>query len=475
MARAKERSKAPPTEQAGPWPRLRGALARPVDAASLAAFRAAFGLLVLWQALDFLWSGKLESRYVLPPFHFSYPGFGWLEPLPEGGMRALLWLMAAAGVGIALGWRYRLSAAAFTAIYAYLFLLDEALYDNHDYLLTLIGLLMTVVPAHATFSLDARKRRGPASETIPAWALWLLRFQIASPYFYGGIAKLDADWLLRAQPMRIWLANPGPGEWRLDAFREPWAAYAFSWAGMLLDLLVVPALLWRRTRPVGVAAVVAFHLTNSQLFEIGVFPWFMICATVLFVAPDWPRRARLLPPRKGPDPAKLPVAGAPLTGRARVGAALLAVFVALQLLVPFRHLLYPGDVDWTEEGHQFAWRMKLRDKRGELRFVAVDPRTRSALALSDVETALTRRQRIMMRHDPEMIRQFAHFLAQELRRSGRGEMEIHAVTSLSLNGLPPRPMVDPEVDLASLPPARPPAPWIVPRTEEGAAARRTGR
>jgi hypothetical protein len=369
------------------------------------------------------------------------------------------------------GHRLRLALPAerplFTLIYAYQFLIDEALYDNHDYLIVLLGLLLAVVPAHRFFSLDARRRRALASETVPRWALWLLRFQIAVPYVFGGLAKLDADWLLRAQPMRIWLANPGPGEWRVAAMREPWVAYALSWSGMLLDLLVVPALLWRPTRRFAVAAVLAFHLLNSQLFEIGVFPWLMICATVLFVEPDWPRRARLLPRRRGPAPAAEPVAVGRLSPAARLGAASLALYVALQLLVPLRGLLYPGDVDWTEEGHRFSWRMKLRDKRGELRFVAVDVASRSAVVLTGVESVLTTRQRLAMLHDPEMIRQFAHRLAQGMKEQGRGPMEIRVATSLSLNGRAPQPMIDPEVDLAAVPASLGPADWIVPLEPAG--------
>lgn len=462
------RSNAGPEAAEGGLSRLRRALLRPVDGASLAAFRVGFGLLMLWQALEFLLGGRLERYFVLPLFHFKYYGFGWLEPLPEAWLRALFWLLAAACAGIALGWRYRLCAAVFTLIHTYHFLLDEAFYNNHDYLIALVGLLMTVVPAHSTFSLDARRSSAVASETVPAWSLWLLRFQIAVPYVYGGFAKLDADWMLRAQPMKIWLAYPGSGEWRAAWMREEWAAYFFSWSGLLLDLLVVPALLWRKTRPFAVAGVIAFHLLNSQMFVIGVFPWLMIWATVLFVEPDWPRRAGLLPPRKGPRPETLPAAAGPRSPAARAAAALLAVYVALQLLLPFRHLLYPGDVDWTEEGHQFAWRMKLRDKRGQLRFVAVNPVDRTAGLLPGVQAALTGKQRRAMIHDPDMIRQFAHRLAEGLRENRGEDREIRALTAISLNGLPPQPMIDPEVDLASLPGTLGPSDWIVPLGEAGA-------
>jgi hypothetical protein len=96
--------------EAGWRVRLQRELARPVDAASLAAFRIGFGLLMLWEALQFLFAGRLELQFLDPLFHFKYPGFGWLQPLPDGGMRALFGLFALSCLGIACGWRYRLSA-----------------------------------------------------------------------------------------------------------------------------------------------------------------------------------------------------------------------------------------------------------------------------------------------------------------------------------------------------------------------------
>ncbi|MDF2697959.1 MAG: Vitamin K-dependent gamma-carboxylase, partial [Labilithrix sp.] len=44
---------------------------------------------------------------------------------------------------------------------------------------------------------------------MPAWVLWLVRFQIGLVYFYGGVGKLETDWLFRAMPLRIWLAANG--------------------------------------------------------------------------------------------------------------------------------------------------------------------------------------------------------------------------------------------------------------------------
>ena len=148
---------------------------------------------------------------------------------------------------------------------------------------------MAVVPAHRALSVDAWLRPGLRSEQAPAWALWLLRAQVGVVYFFGGIAKLNSDWL-QGQPMRLWL----PGSIRLPGLEPllaaPASALLISWGGLLLDLFVVPALLWRRTRPYAFAAATLFHLINSEMFDIGAFPWLAIRCTALFFDAGWPRR-----------------------------------------------------------------------------------------------------------------------------------------------------------------------------------------
>ena len=63
-------------------PRLRLALARPLDAASLQAFRALFGGLLLISVIRFAAKGWIAALYVDPAYHFPYWGFAWLRPWP---------------------------------------------------------------------------------------------------------------------------------------------------------------------------------------------------------------------------------------------------------------------------------------------------------------------------------------------------------------------------------------------------------
>ena len=261
----------------------------PIDVAGLVYFRIVFYAIMLWEVWRFIDHGRVERYYTGKPFYFTYWPFDFLRPLPADGMEVLFWGLGLAALFAALGLFYRVSAAAFFLMITYVFLLEKAQYLNHLYLVCLISFLMVFVPSHRHFSLDALMHPHLRSDVAPAWSLWLLRFQVGIPMFFGGIAKLNSDWL-RGEPLRIWLADrtdfPVIGRFFTD---EPVVWLMAYWA-LLLDLLVVFLLLHRRTRVFAFLAILHFHFTNSRLFDIGIFPWLMIAATVVFFDPEWPRR-----------------------------------------------------------------------------------------------------------------------------------------------------------------------------------------
>jgi vitamin K-dependent gamma-carboxylase len=323
---------------------------------------------------------------------------------------------------------------------------------------------MIFVPAHRTWSLDAVLRRPGLPSAVPTWALWLVRAQIAVVYFGGGIAKLNGDWL-RGEPLRQWLAERDDFFVLGRFFHEEWFVYLFSYGGLLLDLFIVPFLLWRRTRALAFVAVIFFHVTNSELFNIGIFPWLALGASTIFFAPDWPRRALrwLVPSRRLSEPARLPAASAPVGWRRGLVLGFVGVYLLVQVLMPLRHWLYPGKVHWTEEGHRFAWHMKLRDKEAvDFRVFAVDPATRRR---DDVipEDYLTPDQVGEMSTRPDMIRQFADHVADEYEEGGRPRPEIYVLALIQLNDHEPQLMIDPSRNLAEIP-DRPftHANWILP-------------
>ena len=156
----------------------------------------------------------------------------------------------------------------------------------------------------------------------------------------------------------------------------------------------------------------------------------------------------------------------PLRPRQWLLLGIIALWLAFQVLVPLRHLLYPGNVSWTEEGHRFAWHMKLRDKEADARFFATDPASGQSGEVDPLQY-LTDWQYDEMAARPDMIVQ----LAKEMERRaatdfGIADLAVNAQVSASLNGREAEPRIDAEVDLTEieLSPFRS-ADWIEPLTK----------
>ena len=442
---------APAERHPRPWT---SALFTPIDGASLALFRILFGALLTWDVGRYLLLGRVERYYAASGFRFSYFGFDWVSPLPAAAMNVVFVALTALAICIAVGLRYRTCAALFAVGYTYVFLIDQANYLNHQYLICLLSFLLAFMPAHAVFSFDSQ-RSSDRAPVVRRWTVWLLRTQVGIVYAYAGIAKLNPDWLA-GEPMRSWLAERGTTPVVGPLLEHELATWFFSWGGLLFDLLVVPFLLWRRTRIFAFGFAVAFHVMNWIMFSIGVFPWLMVAATTVFFDPDWPRRWA---GRAAAVPAD---ADGPGRRARRVAVTCLATWVALQLLVPLRHWLYPSDVAWSEEGHRFSWRMKLRSKNGTATFVVYDPTTGS-IRIVDPADELTSRQADEMSTRPDMILQYAQHLGRRLRAEpGNDSIQIRARVLTSLNGRPHRPLIDPDVDLSRCERGILTAPWILP-------------
>ncbi|MDA0284442.1 MAG: HTTM domain-containing protein, partial [Planctomycetota bacterium] len=341
----------------------------PVDNASLVYFRIVFGAFMIYHVRGWCISGRIDERLINPVLHFTYYGFDWIRPWPGDLMYLHFYVMAGLATTITIGLFYRVSAVLFCLAYWYAWLIDKTEYINHYYLCGLIAFLMIFLPAHRSFSLDALIRPERRSGMMPTWALWLLRVQLGIPYFFGGIAKLNYDWL-HGQPARLWMARKSGIPIIGDVVTEEWFVGLVAYGGLLFDLLIVPALLWRRTRLLGYGVSLLFHLSNSQLFSIGIFPWFMIASTLLFFDPDWPRRILRCPLLTDHAPAN----GKQLSKQQLLVVMCLGLYLSIQVLVPLRHFVIRDNIpSWSEVGHNFSWHMMLRSKRGAARFYVTDP------------------------------------------------------------------------------------------------------
>ena len=154
----------------------------------------------------------------------------------------------------------------------------------------------------------------------------------------------------------------------------------------------------------------------------------------------------------------------------------IALWLAFQVLFPLRHLLYPGSPSWNEEGHRFAWQMKLRDKKGRATFIVRDPATGDRWQVVP-EDLLMPHQARKVASRPDMILQFAHYLAQiSAERYGIPDAEVRAQVCVSLNGRKAALLIDPKRNLVRIERSLRHADWVLPLGQPfERPPRRTGR
>ena len=433
----------------------------PIDISILVYFRIIFGAIMFWQVLRYFENDWIAKYWIEPTFHFTYYGFDWIRPWPGELMYVHFIGLGILAICILVGFKYRISTTLFFLGFTYIFLLDETQYLNHFYLIIWISFLMIFVPANRAFSIDALRNPSLRTDTVSSWSLWLLRAQIGIVYFFGGIAKLNSDWL-RGEPMRMWIEYRTSFPLLGQFFREEWMVYFLSYGALLLDLLVVPFLIWKKSRWYAFGIVTIFHIMNFQLFNIGIFPWFMIFATLLFFSPNWPRRMVYFFQKVHDNKQLLHLNKNEKEQTKKIITILFLSFLVIQIAIPLRHHFYPGEVSWTEEGHNFSWHMKLRDKESSyIAFYAIDPTTGEIWEIN-TSNDLTDRQYEKMSTRPDMILLYAHHIADELRQEGYDQIEIRVAAYTLLNNREPQLLIDPSVDLAAQTRTLLPKTWILP-------------
>ncbi len=422
---------------------FRQRLFSPVDARPLEVFRVVFGVVLVLQVYSYWKSDFIAQGILAPVMHFHFDLFPFVGPLPAGGLKAVLALTFVAPVLMALNRFFRTATAVYLVCFGYLFLLEESYYNNHFYFILLL----------CGFFLFYRPREAGGRKVIPCWLLLLFRFQVFVVYFYGGIAKLNADWLLYQQPVRELLAaNAGASPFPAFA-SSAFAVYYIAYGGLVFDLVIGFMLFFRRTFPLAVVLTVIFHVTNFWIFNfgeggtIGIFPILMIGANILFAAPEsLDRLIRRVRPGRAQQPKKQGSPAAPFPSPAWA-LPVLGAFVAVQLLLPLRHLMVPENSDWTGQQQWFSWRMKVSAKRVHAlfilqRFEGDEPAT------VDPARLINSMQMNMMGQHADMIYKFVQYLKHDLReRMGIRQAIIRADIRVAFNGRPARPFVDPDADL----------------------------
>ncbi len=436
------------------------------SAAPLAIFRIALGFLLFGSIVRFWAKGWIHELYIAPKYYFPFYGFEFVRSL--GDYTYLLFAICAlAALMVALGFYYRIAATALFLSFTYIELIDKSTYLNHYYFVSMICLMMIFLPAHVYFSMDAERSKQLLSGQIPQWCIDSIKLFVCIVYLYAGIAKINTDWLLEAQPLRIWLPAKNDLPIIGSLFNYLWIAYAFSWLGCIYDLSTPFLLLKKSTRVFAYCGVIIFHVLTAILFPIGLFPYIMIATALIFFSADFhmtiiKELGRLI---SASNEFMNPVKEFKYSNfHAKSLTTGFAVFLLFQTAIPFRYAFYPGELFWTEEGYRFSWRVMLIEKAGYAQFTVTDGQGQK-IPVENKEF-LTPLQEKMMATQPDMILQYAHMLRDHYSQQGLTSPQVYVDSYVALNGRLGKPLVSPLTDLASEAESFNHKPWILPFDHE---------
>ena len=412
-----------------------------IDNSALIVFRIIFGFLIFMESVGAIFTGWIRRTLIEPQQTFSFIGFEWLQPLPGNGMYIWYGVMGLCGLFVMVGYKYRWSMLAFTVLWTGTYLMQKSSYNNHYYLLMLLSAIMIFQPAQNYLSVDARLHPKIKQISMPRWCALVFILQMLIVYTYGAVAKIYPDWLdgtvaevLMKGKKDLWLVG--------EILQQKWTHYTIAYVGILFDGLIIPLLLWKRTRKIAFFASIFFHLFNSFVFQIGIFPYLSLAFTLFFFPTQTIHKLFLKrKPFYDQDEVIVPKYHKPFV-------AIFIIYFIVQIGLPVRHWFFKDDVLWTEEGHRLSWRMMLRAKSGRTTFKVVDAKTNLEIPIA-IENYLSDKQQRTVSTKPDVIWQFAQRLKKMFANKGI-DVKVYANTYIRVNSGELKQLIDPDVDLGSV-------------------------
>lgn len=407
-----------------------------VDNTAISIFRILFGLLLMLEGFGAILTGWVKNVFIDPEFTFSFIGLSFLQPLPGNGMYFYFIALGFLGMAIMLGYKYRYAMIGYAILWTGVYFMQKTSYNNHYYLMLLLNWIMVFVPANRRFSIDAKQSPEIYSNKVSQWIPLLFIIQIGIVYTYAAIAKLYPGWLDLTVPNSI-LSTPRSWPYVGKIFEPNFNAYAVAYVGIFYDLLVVPALLWKPTRRFAFAFSVFFHLFNSIVVQVGVFPFMALSFCIFFFPPYTLHRVFRIKNQEvyAGDEIIAPK-------HYKFSTIILSLYIIIQVTLPLRHWAIKDDVLWTDEGHKMSWRMMLRSRSGVLR-IWVENKETGERTRYRYRDRMTNKQARVMSANADLIWQFSQKLSKELGP----EYAIYVDSKLSINSGTLHPFIDPNQDM----------------------------
>lgn len=399
---------------------------RKVTSRPLGLFRILFGLLLLFQFSKIV---KRVPFFKDPDYlYFPYPELSWVPVMPYSAMMVILVIGFIAAALFTVGLWYRYAAISVTLIYGYFFSLDALYFNNHYYLIFLLALLMCFADADRSFALTiGKKKKLEIDASLPKWQYLILQLQIGIVFFYGGLSKCSSDWF--------------SGNVIKGITDSEFVNQFLIYGGTAFDMLIPFALFYKRTRPIAIVLVILFNISNHFLFQdIASFPLLVIASMLLFL-PDgnYPKVIQSV--------FKLDHENEALDSMSMITKVALSIFFIFQLVYPLRHHLIPGHVDWTGQGHYFAWRMKSYDKDTTIDFYAMDKNTNQRAY--KINHGLDKYKIQRMTSMPHMIPKLATYMRKQIEKQDGINLNlgIQADYKVSLNQRAVKLATNPSIDI----------------------------
>lgn len=411
-----------------------------IDNSGLIVFRIVFGLLCALESFGAIFTGWVRQTLVEPKFTFSFIGFEWLQPLPGNWMYIFYAVMGTFGLLIMLGYKYRFSMFMFATMWTATYLMQKSSYNNHYYLLFILSYLMVLLPAHRFASLDVRLNPSSKRISMPSWCKWVFVIQLFILYTYASIAKLYPDWL-DTSVVELLMNNKINYPIIGNLLQDQWVHQFIAYGGILFDGLIIPLLLFKPTRKYAFFASIFFHLFNSIVFQIGIFPYLSLAFSLFFFEPKIIRNLFLKKKESyQSDEIFVPKFNILLI-------SLFSIYFLIHIALPLRHHFFESNVLWTEEGHRLSWRMMLRAKSGSVSYRVIDEATNQQIKIK-LDDYLSKKQQRSASTKPDIIWQFAQHLKRYYAKQGKS-VKVYVKAYVSVNGKPAKQLIDSKVDLAN--------------------------
>ncbi len=429
---------------------------RKIDNSALSIFRILFGLLIMAECWGAILTGWVTNNMVDPKLTFTFIGFEWLNEFLGPHMYYYFGVMGFMGLFITFGFAYRFAMIAFALMWSFSYWMQKTSYNNHYYLFLLVSWMMTIIPAHQFLSVDSFLFPKIKRLTCKNWVRVFFIVQMFIVYTFAALNKIYPDWFNGVFLNQHFIKYEYliSNKFHLEGLGKIVGSIEFSqviaWLGFFFDLLIVPAMLFSRTRGFALKCAIFFHVFNSIVFGIGIFPFFSLAMMIFFYNPDRVQeiffKSKSFMMDRNDDEGLI-------TSRRIVFSYALMLYFVWQVYLPVRHLFIPGNVFWTEEGHRMSWRMMLRRKSADVTVYTSVPDQKGKYGKREkvnLSEYLSFKQESRFAISPDMIWQMAQFIKADYEKKGIKDVKVFVDCKISLNGSPYYQFTNPDVNLAKV-------------------------